>query len=59
MNVLVDYQLHFGDAHHHTEHQNAIVVRDLNLWYPDGNHALKDINVEISNQEVLLCHRDS
>ncbi|MEM8687804.1 MAG: phosphate ABC transporter ATP-binding protein PstB [Pseudomonadota bacterium] len=52
MNVLVDYQLHFGDAHHHTDHENAIVVRNLNLWYPDGNHALQDINVEISNQEV-------
>lgn len=27
-------------------------IEGLNFWYPDGKHALKDVSLEIANQEV-------
>ncbi len=50
--MLVDSNLHFGDAHHHGDHSSKIVIKNLDFWYPGEKHALKNVNLEISDREV-------
>ena len=50
--LLIDTTLHFGDAHHDWTHPAIIGVNELNLWYPGGKQALKDVNLIIPDKEV-------
>jgi energy-coupling factor transport system ATP-binding protein len=36
-----------------TEHNTYIEVNNLDFFYPDGTHALKEINLEIGRQEFI------
>ena len=52
MNFQLDTALQFGDGHHHLDHGPKIAIENVDFWYPDGKHALKDINLEIADREV-------
>ena len=52
MNIQLDTTLQFGDGHHHEGHGPKLSIRNLNFWYPNGKHALKDVSLEIADREV-------
>jgi phosphate transport system ATP-binding protein len=52
MQQLVDYRLHFGDAHHVADRPVKISTRGLNFWY-GAKHALIDVDLDIYDREVL------